>query len=210
MPPTPTMVTIWSPYPLGSRGIPWQVARMTSSIRKVLRKALLSLQLPAAKEGQECGDIMMSWDALNQPASRFAEPPKKHWLPIHKNDIIGLYGDYHFSHWNSNLGMNKWWLLATSWDVPDFFGRSSHVRPWARGIWETSGWTRRGSRERMNGWILENPGWWAQISHPPTRTANEKPWFSIGDLHIYIYVKPFGGCLILGVWWGMGFLSVLG
>lgn len=30
-----------------------QVARMTSSIRKVLRKALLSLQLPAAKEGHE-------------------------------------------------------------------------------------------------------------------------------------------------------------
>ena len=33
-------------------------------------------------------------------------------------------------------------------------------------------------------------------NHPPTRTANEKPWFSIGDLHIiYIYmcVKPFGG-----------------
>lgn len=30
-----------------------QVARMTSSIRKVLRKALLSLQLPAAKEGHQ-------------------------------------------------------------------------------------------------------------------------------------------------------------
>lgn len=43
-------------------------------------------------------------------------------------------------------------------------------------------------------------------NHPPTRTANEKPWFSIGDLHIiYIYMcETIWGCLILGGMMGDG------
>ena len=184
---------------------------MTSSIRKVLRKALLSLQLPAAKEGQECGDVMMSWDALNLQASRFAEPKNTGCLYT-KMISLDYMGIIIFSHWNSNLGMNKWWLLGMyqiSSQLPCEAMSQRHLR---------DVWMNMSCLERMNGWILENPGRWAQISHPPTRTANEKPWFSIGDLHIYIciyiytyiYMWNHLGVLDIRGWWGMGFLSVLG